>query len=92
MWSAGADRGIARMSGPGATFAFHTDAGGTTWLTLRSLADVIRRYDAGAQRLVNPEPANEEEALLALDALKPAAQAVDDERVATFNRRSRRRH
>lgn len=29
------DRGYVRMSDPGASFAFHTDAGGTSWVNLR---------------------------------------------------------
>ena len=80
------DRGYVRMSGPGASFAFHTDAGGTTWVNLRWLAAVISRYEAGKERLATP--VNERDSRDQLEILRPAVERVDEEQVTKADRAS----
>ena len=74
------DRGYVQMSDPGASFAFHTDAGGTAWVNLRWLAAVISRYEAGNERLATP--VNERDGRDQLEILRPAVGRVDEELVA----------
>jgi hypothetical protein len=80
------DSGYVRLSRPGALFAFHTDAGGTTWVNLRWLADIVRHYETGDKKLTIPEPQDAFSAKDELEFLRPAVDRVDAERVTHFAR------
>ena len=85
------EMGYVRMSGPGASFAFHKDAGETIYVNLHWLADVIRHYEAGERKLTIPAPDDEQAAARELEILRPAVQRVDSEKYEEFTRAHGRR-
>jgi hypothetical protein len=80
------EMGYVRMTGQGESCAFHRDAGGTLYVNLRWLAEIIRHYEAGETKLTIPEPKDEHVAAREIEILRPIVQRVNSEQYEEFTR------